>query len=93
MSRWEDRALCVDMDTEVFYPDRGQSCDEARQTCRRCPVQAECLADVLAWEAGRTGDPHGFVGGKTAKERELMLGRRPGRAKGKTPATRAWAAV
>lgn len=86
MSRWENLALCPEVDPELFFPDKGGSPREALLICHRCEVEAECLADTLAWEAPRPGELYGVAGGKTAKERELMLGRRPSRAKGKSSA-------
>lgn len=73
MSGWEDLALCAQTDPEAFYPEKGQSPKPALRVCRRCPVTAECLTDTLAYEVRQGGDPHGVAGGKTAKERKLLL--------------------
>jgi WhiB family redox-sensing transcriptional regulator len=57
-----DSALCAQVDPEIFFPEVGQPCADARAVCEACPVRALCL-DVF-------GDlPHGFVGGLSVEER------------------------
>lgn len=71
---WPERAACKDADPDLFYPDRGDmnAIKQAKRICRRCPVQAECLADALARPAG---DDYGICGGLSQRER-LELRRR-----------------
>lgn len=70
---WRDQALCMEVDPELFFPDRSgkyrMSVDGERETlaksmCNRCPVKAECLAYAV-------DDPsiEGIWGGSTARER------------------------
>lgn len=33
---------CRDVDPELFFPDTGNSYDEARAVCAGCPVQQPC---------------------------------------------------
>ena len=50
---WTDLAACRGMDQAVFFPHDnghfagGHAYDEAKGTCGRCPVRAECLVDWL----------------------------------------------
>jgi hypothetical protein len=52
---WRRRAACVDSDPELFFPQVGAP-DEfaqiaaAQVVCGSCPVRAQCLDDVMAWE-------------------------------------------
>lgn len=53
----EAQAACRATDPDLFYPTSGVS-DEGREQirldgafCAACPVQPECLANVLTWES------------------------------------------
>lgn len=49
---WEQRALCAQIDPEIwFWNDGGYAL--AKRLCRRCPVLRTCLEQVLADESGR----------------------------------------
>jgi WhiB family redox-sensing transcriptional regulator len=68
---WQDRAACRGTDIRVFFPERGEARGanaEARAICDECPVTAPCLEDAL----GRPVQI-GFQGGRTARERNLIL--------------------
>lgn len=43
---WQDRAECRKHPQAVFFPERGEDCEQAKAICRRCPVIGECLAYV-----------------------------------------------
>ncbi len=60
-------ALCVQVDLELFFPERGESGREAKAVCARCEVQTECLAYALDH-----GERHGVWGGKGERARERM---------------------
>lgn len=45
---WRDRAACIGMDTELFFPETTPAA-EARAACLSCPVRAECLGFALAF--------------------------------------------
>jgi hypothetical protein len=66
---WRARAVCVDVDPELFFPvgESGLAIETqvraAKAVCAPCPVRAECLADALA------GMAYGIAGGLTAEER------------------------
>lgn len=43
---WLERALCVDVEPELFYATTRNAINEAKAICRECPVRAECLDDA-----------------------------------------------
>lgn len=63
---WMGRAMCLDVDPELFYPDKGQpgKAAVAKRICGMCPVIDECLAHAVAKR-----EQHGIWGGLTPKER------------------------
>ena len=62
-----DEALCAQTDPESFYPEKGGSTREAKQTCERCLVRAECLDWALA-----TDERFGIWGGLSERERRAI---------------------
>lgn len=70
---WRDSALCAQTDPDLWFPEIGGPAREAKQVCRRCPVTAECLADVMRWSTSE--DRSGVRGGLSAKEREQLRAR------------------
>lgn len=62
---------CAQTDPEAFYPNWGQSSShetrEAKQICKRCPVQPECLAYALVAK-----EQFGIWGGMTTEERNRL---------------------
>lgn len=69
---WHADAACAQIGPELFVPDQPtrEQTAAAKQVCATCPVRAECLADVLAWE--QPAYRHGVVGGLTANERRRL---------------------
>ena len=69
---WRTRAACLDHDPEMFFPhpsDRDGE-DAAVAICWQCPVEADCLADALQIESGRSAQHrYGVFGGCTPDER------------------------
>jgi WhiB family transcriptional regulator, redox-sensing transcriptional regulator len=61
---WLFDGLCTQVDTDLFFPEKGGSTREAKAVCRRCPVLAECRDWAVA-----TDQPHGIWGGLTRAER------------------------
>jgi WhiB family redox-sensing transcriptional regulator len=46
--KWDDEALCRQVDPELFFPDQDkQTAPAASAICRRCPIMTECLARAL----------------------------------------------
>lgn len=64
---WREYALCRQIDTELFFPDRGSSTRQAKSICANCEVKAECLSDALARD-----DRFGIHGGLSERERRAL---------------------
>lgn len=45
---WHHQAACRGMETDAFFPGRGESSDEARAICEGCAVRKDCLSAALA---------------------------------------------
>lgn len=47
---WMKHALCKDHDTELFYPETGETAQskKAIMICKGCSVRAECLYSALS---------------------------------------------
>ena len=69
---WHREAACREHETQLFFPESGDDCQvlAATRICAGCPVRAECLADVMAWE--RPGARFGVVGGLSVSERHQL---------------------
>lgn len=70
---WRESALCAEVDSDLFFPDRGGSVATPRELCGRCPVKDACLAAAMRVE-GLSGDHHrhGIWGGLTPVERAAL---------------------
>jgi len=68
---WRKEALCAQADPERWFPDKGGNPRPAQAICAICPVREECLADALA-----NNETYGIWGGKTARQRQELAGRR-----------------
>lgn len=64
---WQERALCAQTDPELFFPEKGGSTREAKSTCRRCEVRAECLDAALA-----NDERFGIWGGNSERDRRKL---------------------
>lgn len=64
---WTDLALCAETDPESFFPEKGGSTRDAKQTCRRCEVQDECLEYAL-----ENDERFGVWGGLSERERRKL---------------------
>lgn len=71
---WWDRMACRDVDPSIFDAERrivrGQWA-EAKATCGKCPVRAECLKYVLEMPLDFYGD-QSFAAGHTPDEINQM---------------------
>jgi WhiB family transcriptional regulator, redox-sensing transcriptional regulator len=67
---WQQQGACWGTDPQLFFPERGGSSIEAKQTCRGCPVRLECLEYAL-----RHHEKFGVWGGLSWPERRRI--RRP----------------
>jgi WhiB family redox-sensing transcriptional regulator len=65
---WFDRAKCRGMDTDAFYPHRGEAIPaDVAAACARCPVAADCLEWAVTWP-----EHHGVWGGVGERTRIRM---------------------
>lgn len=67
---WREDALCAQTDPEAFFPDKGENPASAKDICRQCPVQIDCLDFAM-----RNNEPYGVWGGYTARERQYIRNR------------------
>lgn len=64
---WRGEALCAEVDTDIFFPDKGGSSREAKQICGRCTVSDQCLDFAL-----RNGERFGIWGGVSERDRRRL---------------------
>lgn len=69
-----DSAVCAQSSPEEWHPENGQNARVAKLLCGTCPLQAECLAYALPRRV------QGVWGGLGERERDVLAGRRTGRA-------------
>jgi WhiB family transcriptional regulator, redox-sensing transcriptional regulator len=65
--RWQERANCLGVDPDLFFPERGASTKEAKAVCRGCEVRADCLEYALS-----NGEKFGIWGGLSERERRRV---------------------
>src|SRR6267154_4842318 len=65
--RWQERANCLGVDPDLFFPERGASTKEAKGVCHGCEVRPECLEYAL-----RHGEKFGIWGGMSERERRRL---------------------
>ena len=64
---WQNRANCLGVDPDLFFPERGASTREAKAVCRGCVVRGDCLEYALA-----NGEKFGIWGGLSERERRRI---------------------
>lgn len=64
---WTTQALCAQADPDAWYPEKGEIPFAAKQICRTCPVQTECLQWALDHD-----ERFGVWGGLTDGERHQL---------------------
>lgn len=69
IDHWEELAECRDMDTDIFFPERGEPNKEAKAACGRCVVRETCLTENLEMKVG-------VWGGLSERERRAERRRR-----------------
>lgn len=62
-----DGALCAEVDTEIFFPEKGGSSKEAKQLCSTCDNLSLCLEYALAHR-----ERFGIWGGSSERERRRI---------------------
>lgn len=66
------RALCAEVDGDVWFPEPGGNPRDAKAICADCEVQPECLQ----WAIDNR-EPYGVWGGLTATERRKLRPPKP----------------
>jgi WhiB family transcriptional regulator, redox-sensing transcriptional regulator len=71
---WRERALCPQVDPELFFPPQGcpAAAKRAKNICAHCEVRRECLNDALA-----NNEAFGIWGGLSERERRRLKYHRP----------------
>ncbi len=67
---WHERALCRQVDPELFFPEKGtglSQLQQARRICARCEVKPECRQDAIERD-----ERFGVWGGTSEAERRRM---------------------
>lgn len=64
---WQERALCAQIDPEVFFPEKGGSTREAKKICGGCEVRTNCLQTALDHD-----ERFGIWGGLSERERRRL---------------------
>jgi WhiB family redox-sensing transcriptional regulator len=64
---WQDLANCRGADPDLFFPERGASTRTAKQICRECSVQGECLEFAIV-----SSEKFGIWGGMSERERRKI---------------------
>lgn len=77
---WQDKALCAEVDPELFFPEKGGSSRAAKRVCRSCEVRAECLRYALERD-----ERFGIFGGMSERERRRVKRARPTSASSTQP--------
>lgn len=70
---WRDHAVCVGVETTVFFPEMVSSEKvwvRAREYCASCSVTDKCLESALRFED--LEDKWGMFGGKNPHERAVI---------------------
>lgn len=75
---WQDFANCKGADPDLFFPERGASTRTAKQICRECSVQAECLEFAIV-----SSEKFGIWGGLSERERRKIRRQRAVAAAGR----------
>ena len=65
-SEWKVQGACRGKDQAIWYPSRGESCDQAKAICHECPVMYQCR------EYGIANETIGIWGGLSERERKRL---------------------
>ena len=80
--RWQERANCLGVDPDLFFPERGASTREAKSVCSNCEVRVDCLEYALV-----NGEKFGIWGGLSERERRRLRRQRALARRAATAAT------
>ena len=66
---WKQYGSCKEYDRRIFFSELHQTIQQAVLVCNGCKVRKECLDYAIA------NNEHGVWGGKTERQRRLMIRR------------------
>ena len=78
MGLWYEKAGCLNLPMEIFFPEVENvesEYDEARKFCDGCLVRVECLSFALKVEQNFSWS-FGMYGGKSPMQRRVMLAKK-----------------
>ena len=64
---WKSAGSCVGSDPNMFFPERGESTEEAKAVCEGCEIRVQCLEFALA-----NGEKYGIWGGMSERQRRKI---------------------
>ena len=79
-AEWRNRAACLGMDTDLFFPEKTENAAEAKQVCLSCPVREPCLEEAMSLAGA---DDSGIWGGASPDDRRSLSRRRRGDVRGR----------
>jgi WhiB family redox-sensing transcriptional regulator len=65
--KWTEKALCAQVDNELFFPEKGAPARAAKKVCTKCEVRQPCLDFAL-----ENNISYGIFGGLSLKERRKL---------------------
>jgi WhiB family redox-sensing transcriptional regulator len=68
---WTRKALCAEVDPEIFFPDKGERTAHVKQICKACIVKVECLEYSI-----QNNERFGVWGGLTEHDRRKVRARK-----------------
>ena len=71
---WTKKALCAEVDPEIFFPNKGDKVAYVKQICKACSVRVECLEYSL-----QNNERFGIWGGLTEHDRRRVRSRKRAR--------------
>jgi WhiB family transcriptional regulator, redox-sensing transcriptional regulator len=64
---WTDKALCAEVDSEIFFPRKGEATEQAKAVCRSCEARIACLRFSID-----ATDREGIYGGFSMRVRKRI---------------------
>lgn len=68
---WMKKALCAEIDPDIFYPEKNTDGTVAKRVCLKCEVRVECLQYAID-----NNERHGIWGGLNEKSRRKLQGKK-----------------
>lgn len=65
---WRERAVCAQIDPDLWFPEKGGNTRDAKKLCLTCTVRAQCLDFAMEHE-----ERYGVWGGRSERERRRMV--------------------